>query len=517
VLTAHDPKGKAIKSHKAFAERNLAFFEGLTSNICVAYCNFIKNWNPENETENEYLLNVCGKDYNKNFCFGLEGHPEIMLHDDEQFKQKYQEYLQNSEQGAHKTQDNVTCAITGEVLPIARNHNIVKLYGGNSSGCKIVCMDKDSSAFQSYGKLEAYNSNVSEKAMKIYTSTLNRLFAQNNHHIILGDMTMVYFAMKSNDTLESDYFTAFFSDNTNLQKAEDTEKSLNDKIFQTLMYGSVKDLSKFNIDKDVTFYIVGLTPNNSRVSQKFICRDSFGNVVNNIAQHQKDIAISTKLLESGKPITFQRIFKELVSPKTSKENAQVSSPLMSAIIMSALQGTAYPNALLENVIRRIKTDQDDENNKYIKINPIRVGVVKACINRNLRLNGEKEEFQMSLDLENRNSAYLCGRLFAVLEKIQKDALGDGLNKTIKDTYFASACSTPMVVFPNLIKLSQTHLAVIRKGVKDSSGYYQSVISEIMDKLDGEFPSTLSLEDQGRFIIGYYHQNKDLFTSKKADK
>jgi CRISPR-associated protein Csd1 len=190
---------------------------------------------------------------------------------------------------------------------------------------------------------------------------------------------------------------------------------------------------------------------------------------------------------------------------------------MSAIIMSALQGTAYPNALLENVIRRIKTDQDDENNKYIKINPIRVGVVKACINRNLRLNGEKEEFQMSLDLENRNSAYLCGRLFAVLEKIQKDALGDGLNKTIKDTYFASACSTPMVVFPNLIKLSQTHLAVIRKGVKDSSGYYQSVISEIMDKLDGEFPSTLSLEDQGRFIIGYYHQNKDLFTSKKADK
>ena len=119
--------------------------------------------------------------------------------------------------------------------------------------------------------------------------------------------------------------------------------------------------------------------------------------------------------------------------------------------------------------------------------------------------------KMSLDLENKNQAYLCGRLFAVLEKIQQDASGGGLNRTIKDSYFASACSKPSTVFPKLYKLSQNHIKKLSSPI-----FYNKLCGEILDGLDGKFPSTLSLDDQGRFIVGYAQQNKALYTKKSEE-
>ena len=118
---------------------------------------------------------------------------------------------------------------------------------------------------------------------------------------------------------------------------------------------------------------------------------------------------------------------------------------------------------------------------------------------------------MSLDLTNADVPYLTGRLFAVLEEIQKDSAGGSLNKTIKDSYFASACATPGTVFPRLIILAQNHLAKLSEG---TSIYYGNLIGDITDKMPACFPKTLSLEEQGEFIIGYYHQNKALYTKKE---
>ena len=116
---------------------------------------------------------------------------------------------------------------------------------------------------------------------------------------------------------------------------------------------------------------------------------------------------------------------------------------------------------------------------------------------------------MALDTENNSTAYVCGRIFALLEYAQKSALGD-LNRTIKDAYFSSACARPASVFPRLMMLAQHHLEKAENG-----GYVNKLISEAVDKLDGKFPSTLSLDEQGEFIIGYYQQNKSLYT--KAEK
>ena len=117
---------------------------------------------------------------------------------------------------------------------------------------------------------------------------------------------------------------------------------------------------------------------------------------------------------------------------------------------------------------------------------------------------------MSLNEATNNTAYLLGRLFAILEVLQKNA-NPGINATIKDRYFSSACATPASVFPTLLKLAQNHL----KKLEGKKWFYEKKISEIFEKLDGvSMPNNLTLEEQGIFIIGYYHQNNDFY--KKAE-
>lgn len=116
---------------------------------------------------------------------------------------------------------------------------------------------------------------------------------------------------------------------------------------------------------------------------------------------------------------------------------------------------------------------------------------------------------MAWDETNQNPAYLCGSLFAVYEKIQKDSAAPAkLNRTIKDSYFASACSCPNVILPKLEKLSQNHIKKLTEG---TAVYYQKLVDSLMNGLDGGFPSTLSLDDQGRFIVGYHQMNRRLYT------
>lgn len=118
---------------------------------------------------------------------------------------------------------------------------------------------------------------------------------------------------------------------------------------------------------------------------------------------------------------------------------------------------------------------------------------------------------MALNEQSTIPAYLLGRLFAVLEKVQQEAIGD-VNASIKDRYFTSACASPASVFPILLRLSQHHIS------KVGAYYHDKRIETILNKLDVEknpIPAHLSLDDQGVFVLGYYHERKDLWTSKKS--
>lgn len=118
---------------------------------------------------------------------------------------------------------------------------------------------------------------------------------------------------------------------------------------------------------------------------------------------------------------------------------------------------------------------------------------------------------MALDKENFNQAYLCGRLFATLEKIQEEA-NPGINATIKDRYYASVSATPGAVFPRLMSLKNHHLAKLSPG---RAVNMEKLLGEILLNISAEgFPKHLSLDEQSRFVIGYYHQRQELFTAKE---
>lgn len=506
-LTPDDKTGKARKSHEAFVKKNLEFFEGIDSEIARAYVNFIKNWVPENETENEQLKKL-GKEYQGSYyIFALDGSPECKLHKDKAVLAKYEELMAKAVAETAESDDGIMmCPIEGERLRAARIHDKIKgIKGGNSVGAVLV--NFNSSAFESYGKSQSMNSGISEKAMKKYTSSLNKLLADPMHHIYSDDMTVVFFAMKHDDKAECDLFNGYLNSSNGV--TEDSTKAdvkaVSENIYHKGQTGNAQALDK-DVDNGVDFFVAGFTPNSSRICQKFMVRNKFGKIIDNVKQHQQDMAICG----SNGEIPLWRINNELVSPNST--NA-ISPALQSDMFQAILNGTNYPYTLLETVVRRVCTDSDTDSNNKIKINEVRAGLIKAFINRKARINGDKEEITMTLNPENTNPAYLCGRLFAVLEKIQLEATDVKLNRTIKDAYFSSASSRPALIMPRLIDLSNYHLRKLKEG---RAIYFSKLINEIMGKIKDSLPTNLSIMEKGEFQLGYFQQNKDFFAEQNKN-
>lgn len=507
-LTPDDKTDKARKSHEAFIKKNLELFDGIDSEIARAYVNFIKNWVPENETENEQLKKL-GKEYQGSYyIFAFDGRPECKLHKDKAVLAKYEELMAKVAAETAESDDGIMmCPIEGERLRAARIHDKIKgIKGGNSVGAVLV--NFNSSAFESYGKSQSMNSGISEKAMKKYTSSLNKLLADPMHHIYSDDMTVVFFAMKHDDKAECDLFNGYLNSSNGV--TEDSTKAdvkaVSENIYHKGQTGNAQALDK-DVDDGVDFFVAGFTPNGSRICQKFMVRNKFGKIIDNVKQHQQDMAICG----SNGEIPLWRINNELVSPNSA--NA-ISPALQSDMFQAILNGTNYPYTLLETVVRRVSTDSDTEDNGFIKINAVRAGLIKAFINRKARINGDKEEITMTLNPENTNPAYLCGRLFAVLEKIQLEATDVKLNRTIKDAYFSSASSRPALIMPRLIDLSNYHLRKLKEG---RAIYFSKLINEIMGKIKDSLPTNLSIMEKGEFQLGYFQQNKDFFAEQNKNE
>ena len=493
-LNPEDRTGKAEKSHRAFVEHNLRLIEGLSSPLINAFRNFLMNWKPEEETENRLILDL-GKDYaGAGFAFCLSGNPDLMLHTDPQIKGKWEkEYAKNqSKPGEHQAQ----CAITGEVSDIARIHSKIKgVAGGAATGGVLIGFNNPSE--NSYGNDQSYNSNISELAMRKYTEALNYILKRQAHKIVMDDITIAFWAMDGGDEHEMTLQEMLMSQSSRKSADEVNAmlKSLLSRGMKTrITTNELKELDE-DLDGNIDFYIVGLKPNSSRISVKFLYRKKFLDMLWNLAKFQEELQAS----EEVKVVPLPWIKKECLSPKSNSE--KINPDLFTKLFEAAIYGTKYPYSLLETMVRRVKTD------KFI--NGTRVGVLKAYLTRNEK----KEEWKVSLDRSNNNQAYLCGRLFAILENLQKQAVGGGkLNSTIKDKYFASAAAKPASIFPTLIKLSQHHMKKLNEG---SQVFYAKLVGEIMNMLEKEFPKTLSLVEQGKFMIGYYQQVQDFYAGKKT--
>ena len=181
--------------------------------------------------------------------------------------------------------------------------------------------------------------------------------------------------------------------------------------------------------------------------------------------------------------------------------------LAAATLKAVFNNTVYPASLFFGVIKRLKADKS--------ITRSRAAIIKAYLIKNSTNKKLKEALTLELNDECKYTPYLLGRAFAVCEKIQKDAY-PSLNSTIKDRYFDSACATPALVFPQILKLKNCHIKLIKRDRPGLAIYYEKTLSEILSSVDSGFPKSLNMEEQGVFILGYYHQTQKFYAKKEEE-
>lgn len=487
---------KSLQAFNKCKEKDTEFLSTLSSDVVDAYKMFLQKWDPVEQTENPLLVEIA-KSIEAKFIIVAEGHEarEDALHNDEGVLKKWEEFWNS------RTSDSTEvriCSITGKKGPIADIHNNLSgIAGGATTGMKLVCFKE--TAFCSYGMEQAYNSSISVEAMEKYAIAFNYLASSPKHKKPLDDMTLLFWA--NTKEREDEYLDEF------IDELWDTEDSLESAAKQIKEGLTVKGTS--NINRNVDFFILGVKPNASRIAIKLFYKDTFGNIMERISKHQEDLRINS----NDPAIPLWQLTKELKSPKSSTDS--LPPDLSTKILTSILNDRPYPEYLLQTVVRRVKTDNDIKDDKgvkkFIAVNQRRVRIIKAYLTRTNYYKGD----EYMIDSVSQSEAFKCGRLFAVLERVQTAALGE-INSTIKDKFFASACSTPQTVFSRLIKLAQPHLAKIKKEKGDGAAiYYDKLISEIIVGMN-EFPKTLSLQKQGDFIVGYYQQRQKFFESKDSE-
>jgi CRISPR-associated protein Csd1 len=389
------------------------------------------------------------------------------------------------------------CLVSGVEAEITRLHPAIKgVWGAQSVGANIVSFNLR--AFESYGKEQKQGENapVGKHAAFAYTTALNHLLGKDStQRMQVGDASTVFWA-SANTFLEDDFFS-FFGE----PAKDDPDRGV--RAVQAL-YESVKQGSLNVSDEQTLFFVLGLAPNAARISIRFWLTGTVKQISERIVRHFNDIAIDHAPYDPPYPSLFRLLASTALQAKAENIPPNLGGDTMRAI----LSGLPYPETLLQSALRRTRAERE--------VNYPRAALIKACINRKTRWGNPalEEELHVSLDLANTNVGYRLGRLFAVLEKVQEEA-SPGLNATIRDRFYGAASSTPVTVFSNLLKLSKHHLAKIEN--RGRAVNLEKLIGEIVDAINGDegFTPHLSIDDQGRFAIGYYHQ-KQAFYAKKTE-
>lgn len=383
----------------------------------------------------------------------------------------------------------ITCLISGKPDQFERLHTAIRgVRDAQTSGANIVSFNKE--AFNSFGKEQGANAPVGKHAAFAYTTALNYLLSkESTQRIQVGDASTVFWS--ETQTALEDIFADLFDEPSKDDPAKQTRAV--EALFKSPKTGVLTDGGG-----DTRFYVLGLAPNAARISIRFWLIGTISEMSARIRQHFDDLQIAHASFE--KP--HLSLFRLLVSTAAQGKVENITPNLAGEFMRAILAGLPYPATLLQAVIRRIRAEREV---KYP-----RAALVKACLNRQIRYSQSKEkEITVSLDENNNNPGYRIGRLFAALEKVQEEAVNPGA--TIRDRFYGAASSTPVTVFANLMKLKNHHLAKLEAG---RTRYFEKLIGQIMSDIN-DFPPHLSLADQGRFAIGYYHQRQAFFTKSES--
>ena len=413
------------------------------------------------------------------FSFRIEGDLKIVA--------EKKEILQLEE---CDSSDAKFCLVSGKYgVPV--DTTTATMIPGSQAIAKLVAFQVNS-GYDSYGKTKCGNAPISEEAEFAYTTALNSMLQKGSRNkFMLGNRTFVFWASSKNEAAveaENSLFELLgYSEevkddpNANIMKAR--------KVFESIYSGLLKT------ELDDRFYILGLAPNSARIAVVYWSETTLKDFAGKILNHFNDMEIHDTRKDK-KPYMGIR---EIISSVTlGGKMSDVTPNLPEAVVKSIFQGLPYPQTLYSACVRRIRAEQ--------KLTIARAAIIKAYLNRQ---NNNNKTIDIMLDKDNNNQGYLCGRLFAVLDKIQEDANNIS---SIRERYMNAASATPSAVFATILNLSVHHSGKLEEGRRI---YFEKLKQEILDKVSANgFPTHLDLQGQGRFFVGYYHQRQDFFTSKK---
>lgn len=420
--------------------------------------------------------------------------------------------------GKKKSGKTFVDVVTGEIVVPEKTHPAIKnVKGAQPSGAALVSFNVK--AFESFCRKQNLNAPMGKHTAFAYTSALNFLTGDKNHKQDIGDMTVVYFAEDAEPAYQGVMDQCFAGSDDWVTDAE------LHSILQNIADGKSTEFAESKLSPDMRFYLLGLSSHAGRLSVRFFQQSSFGDVIGKIKQHYDDIAVVPDNRSKVVDIPLWALLRETVNPKAKDNNKKgkeaknkgakgedakgtdLSSQLISDTLRAILTGGRYPETLYRQTLLRIRAEHDITRGK--------AAIVKGYLLRNTVHRKDysyiKEASTMALNEASNYTPYVLGRLFSVLEAVQS-AANPGINATIKDKYFNSACATPAAVFPILLKLANSHLKKLGGGLAVN---YGKQIGELTARLETAFPKTLSLEEQGAFILGYYHQTQKRFEKKNT--
>lgn len=510
-----DDKGKPERSIKCFeAARELhhRILDGVDSPPARAILAFFDQWRPEDALSNEAVENASEalfKGGNLVFSTMSSEYLTTSALDDPAIQEAWERfYAQGSDDDAI-----MTCLATGQKGPIARLHPSIKgVYGAQSSGATLIGFNAPS--FESYGHEgeQGRNAPVSKQVTQAYAAALNYLLTHPQHCKRMGETTVVYWSERADEAnckvLSDCVGDVFFQDGKTDAQGQD---ALLDGYMKRLSVG----LPIEGTDPDSHFYVLGLAPNAARLSVQFFFQSDFGTILENVRKHYQRLEIDHAPYER-EFVTPLPLLREIARPGSKK--AVEDTVLCSAFLRTILMGGRYPEALYENAILRIRATQDNPDRNMKKVTRERVAIVKAYLLNNKQRSDK--EVTVSLNEERMDTPYVLGRLFSVMERAQETAARpgnkSGINATIKTKYYDAACTRPQTVFPVIDRLCDKYIDKLRRSPEGerTAVFLDKMRGELWNRID-ELPKQLTLEQQGDFILGYHHQTRVRYQSRKA--
>jgi CRISPR-associated protein Csd1 len=372
--------------------------------------------------------------------------------------------------------ENGVCLTTGKLGPICRTTHFIKLLGEDT---KLISFNKECPAFESFGFAQASNAPVGLDAEIKFCAAFNKLIE------ISYEQKLVF-----NNTIHL-HWTRTPVDFDPLDPIVSGDP---DAIARLLR--SVQDGHRVRGIDANDYYAISLSGNGARIVVRDWLESTVPEVERHVAEWFKDISI---ISPEGTGIKCEFKFGALLYGMVRAELDELPPQVSTQLFQGALRGHAVPlpQSALVAAVRRQQLDQEN------KLNPARMAIIKVCL---LRSPNRKESDTMTecLSPDSRDPAYLCGRLFATFDRLQYLALGN-VNAGVVERYYASASTTPALVMGRLFRNAQFHLAKSDDGVAEN---VRKDFESITCALGDNFPSSLTLEEQGRFALGYYHQKAE---------